>query len=126
MTRTVANESVDEFIRLFSNIYSTGKCLNLYRSDSPEGCMRVHNLREYLATMFLTSPKILLISEAPGYQGTKLTGTPFASEHPVLSKLAPMTNGTRYYIGPSNRTKPKKEPTSIIMCKEDEIYEHYA
>ncbi len=54
------------------------------------------NLRYYLEAMLQVdeNPKILLVGEAPGHKGCKLTGIPFSSgeifsrfEHPLLQKL---------------------------------------
>ena len=53
------------------------------------------NLEAYLETMIsIDGKRILLVGEAPGYKGCKITGIPFTSgrifenvEHPVLSKI---------------------------------------
>lgn len=46
--------------------------------------IRRNNLIHYLLLMNERKPKVLLVSEAPGYLGMKLTGVPFSSERTLL------------------------------------------
>jgi uracil-DNA glycosylase len=46
--------------------------------------IRRNNLRLYLEEMHKRTPDTLLVGEAPGYQGSRLTGVPFMSEHIIL------------------------------------------
>lgn len=39
------------------------------------------NLQRYLLRMHSLQPKVVLVGEAPGYLGCRLTGIPFSSEH---------------------------------------------
>lgn len=56
---------------------------------------KLENLKRYLELVFnQTGPKILLVGEAPGFKGCRLTGIPFSSgnifsdiEHPFLQQL---------------------------------------
>ena len=47
--------------------------------------IRRNNLIHYLLLMYERKPKVLLVSEAPGYLGMKLTGVPFSSERTLLT-----------------------------------------
>ena len=47
--------------------------------------IRRNNLIEYLLLMYQRNPKVLLVSEAPGYLGMKLTGVPFSSERTLIT-----------------------------------------
>lgn len=49
--------------------------------------MRRENLRLYLQQMSRRRPSILLVAEAPGYRGCRLTGIPFVSEQMVYHGL---------------------------------------
>lgn len=44
------------------------------------------NLLLYLKKMQKLNPTVLLVGEAPGYKGCKLTGVPFASEYQIVSE----------------------------------------
>ena len=54
--------------------------------DPGEARMKSKNLLLYLKKMRELDPKILLVGEAPGYKGCKLTGIPFTSEYQILHK----------------------------------------
>jgi uracil-DNA glycosylase len=96
---------------------STYKSENLYAADS-HGIIRMANLKEYFNRIARLSPKLILIGEAPGYQGTRRTGVPFASEHiidggmPEVDFFSDHTGFSRVY---DERTY--KEPTSTIMWR---------
>lgn len=97
---------------------STPMAENLY-SNSSEGKVRLANLTEYFRRMGELSPKLLLVGEAPGYQGTRRTGVPFASEHiisggmPEVEFFKNATGFTRAYLD----KRIYKEPTSTIMWR---------
>lgn len=52
---------------------------NPYRPDHPESTARAQNLRRYLLEMAERRPLPLLLMEAPGYRGCRLTGIPVTS-----------------------------------------------
>lgn len=54
-----------------------------YRAPGDE-LLVSNNLECYLVKMQKLDPSMLLIGEAPGYKGCKLTGIPFTSEYQVL------------------------------------------
>jgi uracil-DNA glycosylase len=54
-----------------------GRTFNFYR-DGPGAPLRRERLREYLARR--TDAPILLVGEAPGYRGARVSGIPFTSE----------------------------------------------
>lgn len=47
------------------------------------------NLQLYLHRMAARQPRILLVGEAPGYRGCRVTGVPFTSEAILLAEPAP-------------------------------------
>ena len=58
---------------------------NLYFGDNHESEIRRNNLKVYLNKMKTLNPKYLILGEAPGYKGCRLSGIAFTSEK-VLSK----------------------------------------
>ncbi|MBL4654296.1 MAG: uracil-DNA glycosylase [Bacteroidia bacterium] len=78
---------IEKFINSIANadVDKLGFSENLYKGNSSESLIRKGNLRLYLNTMKSLKPDILLIGEAPGYKGCRLTGIPFTSEKALYS-----------------------------------------
>jgi hypothetical protein len=51
----------------------------LYDESEPAGALRRRNLIRYLDLTWQSHPTVMLLSEAPGYRGTTITGVPFMS-----------------------------------------------
>lgn len=102
--------SISKFIGSLYDRPNTKTVFNPYKDIGPSS-----NLENYFNLMKLEKGrKILLVGEAPGYAGCKITGIPFTSgqsifdvEHPLLIKL-------RNVISLDNI---EKEPTSTIVWK---------
>lgn len=76
---------IEQFIINLSKYKDSSELTNLYLGDSRESLIRRENLKLYLEKMSKLNPLILLLGEAPGYKGCRLTGIPFSSER-VLNK----------------------------------------
>lgn len=82
--------TLDEFIDELKNYKSTSTVTNPYLVEGVAA-----NLKKYLEVMLpIKSKCVLLVGEAPGYKGCKITGIPFTSgkvfenvAHPVLLQL---------------------------------------
>src|SRR5574344_205729 len=74
--------TVDNFILDLESVSpeSLALCENLYGGNNSNSLIRKHNLKLYLQKMKTLNPNILLLGEAPGYKGCRLTGVPFTSE----------------------------------------------
>ena len=81
--------NIENFIKDLENaeIDKIGFSENLYAGKNNESSIRNHNLRTYLQRMKSLNPKILLLGEAPGYKGCRLTGVPFTSEKILANHL---------------------------------------
>jgi len=83
---------IDDFITKLSKKRNTSTISNPYRDQD-----LADNLRVYLNTIIqLEGKRILLVGEALGYKGGKLTGIPFSSgqiferfDHPFLKQIGP-------------------------------------
>ncbi|GAA5315924.1 MAG: uracil-DNA glycosylase [Candidatus Pelagadaptatus aseana] len=85
-------DDLEAFLTTLSKPRNTGVMKNPYRQPELLG-----NLRQYLRAM-LSQPgkRVLLVGEALGFKGGKLTGIPFSSgtiyqrfDHPLLQALGP-------------------------------------
>lgn len=119
-------DKIQNFIEYLSLIRTNENAENLYSGNSVESEIRRHNLRIYLTLMQKISPSILLVGEAPGYKGCKLTGIPFTSEDILLSKnhggILGKQNGYKT-INPENRLQ--NETSASIVWNELSSYKKY-
>lgn len=86
-------KAIKEFVQDLQQIKSTKLFANPYQDP-----VLANNLYLYLMAMKREKPSLLLVGEAPGYKGCKLTGIPFSSgmiyqdherfHHPFLKKLS--------------------------------------
>lgn len=60
---------------------STDDTCNPYDTGSPHGAARLGNLRRYLEALLALPARPLLLLEAPGYRGCRVTGIPVTSRH---------------------------------------------
>jgi uracil-DNA glycosylase len=65
--------------------YEPGPCVfNQYRIRTGHGDVCRANLNRFLLELAAHEPRVLLLGEAPGYRGCRLTGIPFTSESIML------------------------------------------
>lgn len=70
---------IDAWIRQLAVAAVHPNCVNPYAPTLPGGNGRCHNLRLYLKQMQTHQPRVLLLGEAPGYRGCRISGIPFVS-----------------------------------------------
>jgi len=76
---------IELFIKDLTEYIESSESTNLYGGNSGESQIRRENLQLYLEKMQKLNPSFLLLGEAPGYRGCRLTGIPFSSER-ILEK----------------------------------------
>jgi hypothetical protein len=69
---------------------SSATVFNPYAGVDELSAMRRHNLSLYLRRMAERQPRLLLLGEAPGYRGCRVTGVPFTSESILLDEACPL------------------------------------
>ena len=77
----------EEFVKLLQDQKPSNEYRNNFycqsEVDQREARIKSRNLLLYLKKMQELDPKVLLVGEAPGYKGCKLTGIPFTSEYQI-------------------------------------------
>lgn len=97
-----ADASVD---RPVFNPWADIDFLDLDEDASRQRCDRLtHHFAEY-------HPKLLLIGEAPGYQGCRFSGVPFTNEALICAGRIPRIPATPF----TAREKPWSEPSATIV-----------
>ena len=71
---------IEKFVDTLSKVCNLKNSLNLYDDNTPHGKARKENLILYLNKIKHINPSIIIVGEAPGYRGCKVTGIPFTSE----------------------------------------------
>lgn len=77
----------DSLLAALATVEVDPDAYNLYTSPDPNNALRLANLRLYLQAMEKLAPKMLLLAEAPGYRGCRLTGIPVTSRAVLLDGL---------------------------------------
>lgn len=80
-------DQIETLIRDLARARLDGDAVNQYAPHDANSAIRRGNLRLYLRTMAERQPKALLVMEAPGYRGCRLTGIPVTSRKIMLESL---------------------------------------
>ena len=92
-------------------------CNNFFDHTVPGNAQRRRNLAIYLREMQDRAPKVLLVGEAPGYRGMRITGVPFTNrtmfEGPA-NEFGLFGPGKGYVL-PADAAGIAAEPTATVM-----------
>lgn len=81
----MSQNKIKAFVEKLSHQKVFENTTNQFSYDVASNAIRRNNLINYLSLMLKRKPEVLLVSEAPGYLGMKLTGVPFSSERTLLN-----------------------------------------
>ena len=85
--KSPSNRQIDALIRELAAAQLVDDAFNQYAPGDANNAIRRSNLRLYLQAMAARRPKTLLVMEAPGYRGCRLTGVPVTSRKVLLEGL---------------------------------------
>jgi uracil-DNA glycosylase len=105
------------FVELLATLPSTDTAFNPWYAETDPGAIRRTNLSLYLHELKHRGSRLLLLGEAPGYQGCRLTGIPFMSEHLLLQGVPSMGlfGEARGYRRSTTGDRLRKEPSATIV-----------
>lgn len=84
MMPTITESQIDDLIKTLSEVETDDGAYNEYAPPYPNNAIRRANLKLYLQDMAERNPKTLMVMEAPGYRGCRLTGVPVTSRKIML------------------------------------------
>jgi len=91
---------------------------NFYSSEEAANELRRHNLSLYLREMGQRKPTVLLVGEAPGHRGTRVTGVPFADRRLLIEGVPSLSMFGRlggYRLPHGGSLQPIYEQTSTVV-----------
>jgi uracil-DNA glycosylase len=113
----MTESSIKVFVERLSAVPSGPGLNNFFDGTAPANAHRRRNLETYLQEMLDRSPKVLLLGEAPGFRGMRITGVPFTNrtmfEGPANS--FGLFGPGKGYVLPAEATGVPAEPTATVM-----------
>jgi len=106
-----------KFIEKLANTEVTQNVYNQYSYKYKENKIRRDNFLIYLKQMNILKPKIMLVAEAPGYRGSRITGVPFTSEYILMNNMEGLNlyGKDKGYRLVEEKDKLLKEATATII-----------
>jgi hypothetical protein len=120
--------SIEGFVDRLAAVATGPGCNNFFDHAVPANAQRRRNVGIYLQEMLDRSPKVLLVGEAPGFRGMRITGVPFTNRtmfegpansfglfghsypcYGVPARGTPMCPGGRCPTAPQSRPKQPSE-----------------
>jgi uracil-DNA glycosylase len=114
-------DTIDAIIAALAALAAPAATVNPYATDGPPGnAVRRGNLRLALELALERGPDLLLVGEAPGYNGARRTGVPFTSERLLLAGVAPLGQygAERGFALATDDGRVSAEPTATIAYRE--------
>ncbi len=113
----MTSSSIEDFVDRLAAVETGPGCTNFFDHTAPENAKRRQNLSLYLQELRERSPKVLLVGEAPGFRGMRITGVPFTNrtilEGPANS--FGLFGPGKGYVLPADAEGVAAEPTATVM-----------
>ena len=113
----MSTPSIAAFVDRLAAVATGPACNNFFDHAVPENAQRRRNLQIYLQEMLDRAPTVLLVGEAPGFRGMRITGVPFTNrtmfEGPANS--FGLFGPGKGYVLPPDAAGIAAEPTATVM-----------
>ncbi|MFP3459679.1 uracil-DNA glycosylase [Arthrobacter globiformis] len=113
----MGSSSIEDFIARLAAVETPPGCTNFFDHSVPANALRRQNLAAYLGDMLDRAPKVLLVGEAPGFRGMRITGVPFTNRTMFqghANHFGLFGSGSSYVL-PPEATGVAAEPTATVM-----------
>jgi uracil-DNA glycosylase len=110
-------DAVSDFVEQLSAVPTVPGRNNFFDHSSPGNAGRRRNLGLYLEEMLDRPPKVLLLGEAPGFRGMRITGVPFTNRtmfQGPANSFGLFGPGKGYSL-PPEAADVAAEPTATVM-----------
>jgi len=104
-------------VELLAGTGAGASSTNFLNCSDPNNAIRRRNLQLYLLEMLERRPKVLLVGEAPGYRGMRMTGVPFSNPAIIEGRVDPfgLFGADKGYVLPPDARSVAAEPTATVM-----------
>ncbi|MGN6442474.1 MAG: uracil-DNA glycosylase [Arthrobacter sp.] len=110
-------DPVHDFAERLAAVELGPACTNFFNREVPANALRRHNLELYLQEMLDRRPEVLLVGEAPGFRGMRITGVPFTNRVILggpANSFGLFGPGTGYVL-PPEAAGVAAEPTATVL-----------
>jgi uracil-DNA glycosylase len=117
----MSEDLLNQLIAALAETAVAADATNQYAHNGPPGnATRRANLRRALAAALEQPPALLLVGEAPGYNGARRTGIPFTSERIMLEGVEPpgLFGAARGFALATDDGRISNEQTATIVWRE--------
>ena len=110
-------EQIRAFVELLARTETGPASTNFFDYSDGGNALRRRNLELYLLQMRERRPSVLLVGEAPGYRGMRMTGVPFSNPAIVEGRVDPfgLFGPGRGFVLPPDAGAVAAEPTATVM-----------
>jgi uracil-DNA glycosylase len=110
-------DSVHDFVERLAAVPSDDGRSNFLDHSIAANAQRRHNLELYLEEMLDRAPKVLLLGEAPGFRGMRITGVPFTNRTMFQGPANSfgLFGPGKGYVLPADAAGVAAEPTATVM-----------
>jgi uracil-DNA glycosylase len=113
----MTSASIDGFVDRLASVQTGPGCHNFFDHAVLGNAQRRRNLETYLQEMRERRPTVLLLGEAPGFRGMRITGIPFTNRS-ILTGPANhfgLFGPGKGYVLPAQSEGIASEPTATVM-----------
>lgn len=112
----MTDPAIQQLVADLATLPGSDRLTNPYAPDDrPGAVIRQANLARYLSDMQRFAPRLLLVAEAPGYNGCLLTGIPVTSERIMIAGIPRWGLFGEGYHPTSGRPDGVAEMTATIL-----------
>jgi uracil-DNA glycosylase len=110
-------DSIDAFVERLALSRAGPNSVNPFDFSLPANAVRRRNLTRYLEQLEERSPTVLLVGEAPGYRGMRITGVPFTNAVILRRGISHfgLFGSENGYSVPDDLPAVAAEPTATVM-----------
>jgi uracil-DNA glycosylase len=111
------SSSFDAFIDRLAAVETPPACNNFFDHSVPANALRRNNLAAYFQEMLHRAPTLLLVGEAPGFRGMRITGVPFTNRTMFQGPANHfgLFGAGKGYVLPPEAVGVAAEPTATVM-----------